>query len=331
MDQATPLHRRQFITGGTAAALTVAAAPRLCFAQAYPSRTVRIVIPFTPGGAPDVLLRMVAQKLSEKWGQGVVVENRAGGNTLTGTVAATKSPPDGYTLLMTADQTFILNPLLYASLPYSMKELDPIVLMASIPHMLAVSHKVPVSNVKELIALAKQKPGTVTFGTTGPGTIQRIATEYFAGIVGIKLVHVPYRGANETTTAILSGEIDMTINGMSNIMPHIPGGKLKALAISTLTRHRLAPDIPTMQEAGVPGYSSQGSFGLFAPAGVPLEIRAKINADVAEILKRPDIVKALEDRSFQVDKVGPDGFAKLIAAETEKWAKVIRAANIKGD
>lgn len=322
------LDRRRFI-GGTAA-LTLAA-PRLAYAQAYPSRPVRVIIPFTPGGAPDVLLRLVAQKLSEKWGQGVVVENRAGGNTLTGTVAATKSPADGYTLLMTADQTFILNPLLYATLPYSMKELDPIVLMASIPHMLAVSHKVPASNVKELIALAKQKPDTMTYGTTGPGTIQRIATEYFAGIAGIKLVHVPYRGANETTTAILSGEIDITINGMSNILPHIEGGKLKALAISTLTRHRLAPDVPTMQQAGVTGYSSQGAFGLFAPTGVSADIRAKIYADTAEILKRPDVVKALEDRSFQVDNVGPDGFAKMIASETEKWAKVIRAANIKGD
>jgi tripartite-type tricarboxylate transporter receptor subunit TctC len=322
---------RRTIIVSAAAAMLGMALPHRSLAQAWPSRPVRVIIPFTPGGAPDVLLRLVAQKLSETWGQGVVVENRAGGNTLTGTVAVTKSPPDGYTLLMTADQTFILNPLLYASLPYSMKELDPIILMASIPHMLAVSHKVPVSNVRELIALAKQKPGTLTYGTTGPGTIQRIATEYFAGIAGIKLVHVPYRGANETTTAILSGEIDMTINGMSNILPHIEGGKLKALAISTLARHRLAPNVPTMQEAGVPGYSSQGAFGLFAPAGVPRPILTKIHADTAEILRRPDVVKALEDRSFQVDNVGPDGFAAMIAAESQKWAGVIRAANIKGD
>ena len=169
----------------------------------------------------------------------------------------------------------MLNPLLYSSLPYSMKEFDPIVLMASIPHMLAVANKVPVTNVKELIALAKAKPDTITFGTTGPGTIQRIATEYFAGIAGIKLVHVPYKGANETTTAILAGEIDMTINGMSNILPHIGEGKLKALAVSTVTRNPLAPDVPTMQEAGVPGYSSQGAFGLFAPAGTPKDIIAQ--------------------------------------------------------
>jgi tripartite-type tricarboxylate transporter receptor subunit TctC len=201
--------------------------------------------------------------------------------------------------------------------------------MASIPHMLAVANKVPVTSVRELIALAKQKPDTITFGTTGPGTIQRIATEYFAGIAGIRLVHVPYKGANETTTAILAGEIDMTINGMSNILPHIGEGKLKALAVSTVTRNPLAPDVPTMQEAGVPGYSSQGAFGLFAPAGTPREIIAKIHADTAEVLAQPDVKKALEARSFVTGGAGPAEFEKFIADENVKWQKVIKEANIK--
>lgn len=297
----------------------------------YPTRPVRVIIPFTPGGAPDILLRIVAQHLQEKWRQGVVVENRAGGNTLVGTVAAAKSTPDGYTLLLAADQTFVLNPLLYASLPYSMKEFEPVVMMASIPHMLAVANKVPVSNVAELIALAKEKPDTLTFGTTGAGTVQRIVTEYFAGIVGIKLVHVPYKGANETTLAILQNEIDMTINGMSNILPHIEGGKLKALAISTATRNSLAPNVPTMQEAGVSGYTSQGSFGLFAPAGTPQDIRDKIAADVGEILAQSDVKSALEMRSFVVDGAGPNAFGKFIASETVKWQQVIKQADIKGD
>src|SRR4051794_20001345 len=297
----------------------------------YPTRTVRVIIPFTAGGAPDVLLRVVAQKLSEKWGQSVIVENRVGGNTLVGTVAATKSPPDGYTLLLAADQTFILNPLLYDSLPYSMKELDPIILIASIPHMLAVANKVPVSNVQELIALAKSKPNTLLYGTTGAGSIQRIITEYFARLTDIKLVHVPYKGANETTTAILAGEIDMTINGMSNILPHIGGGKLKALAISTTKRNPLASEIPTMQEAGVARYSSQGAFGLFAPAGTPREIQEKVHVHVSEILTRPDVRKVLETRSFVIDNAGPAEFAQIIAAETAKWGPVIKGANIKGD
>jgi len=274
---------------------------------------------------------MVGQALSEKWGQGVVIENRAGGNTMVGTVAAAKSPADGYTLLLAADQTFVLNPLLYSTLPYSLKELDTIALIASIPHMLAVANKVPVSNVKELIALAKAKPDTVTFGTTGAGTIQRIATEYFAAIAGVKLVHVPYKGANEATMAILQGEIDMTINGMSNILPHIESHKLKALAVSTAERNPLVPDIPTMQEAGVPGYTSQGSFGLFAPAGTPHDIRDKIAADVAEIIARPDVKKALEARSFVVTSLGPDAFDKYIASEHVKWEAVIKRAGIKGD
>jgi tripartite-type tricarboxylate transporter receptor subunit TctC len=297
----------------------------------YPNRPVRVIIPFTAGGAPDVLMRLVGQALSEKWGQGVVIENRAGGNTMVGTVAAAKSAADGYTLLLAADQTFVLNPLLYATLPYSMKELDAVALIASIPHMLAVANKVPVSNVKELIALAKAKPDTITFGTTGAGTIQRIATEYFAAIAGVKLVHVPYKGANEATMAILQGEIDMTINGMSNILPHIEGGKLKALAVSTAERNPLVPDIPTMQEAGVPGYTSQGSFGLFAPAGTPRDIRDKIAADVAEVLSRPDVKKVLEARSFVVTSLGPDAFDKYIASENVKWDAVIKRAGIKGD
>ena len=305
--------------------------PRSAAALDYPTRTVRVIVPFTAGGAPDVLMRLIGQKLAEKWGQGVVVENRAGGNTLIGTVAGAKSAPDGYTLMLAADQTFVLNPLLYASLPYSMKEFEPIVLMASLPHMLAVANKVPVSNVKELIALAKAKPDTLTYGTTGPGTIQRIAVEYFSGIAGIKLVQVPYKGANETTTAILAGEIDMTINGMSNILPHIGEGKLKALAISTVTRNPLAPNVPTMQEAGVPGYSSQGSFGLFAPVGTPRDIVDKVHTDTAAVLALPEVKKALEARSFVLDGSGPADFEKFIAAENVKWQKVIKEANIKID
>jgi tripartite-type tricarboxylate transporter receptor subunit TctC len=325
------MNMMQRLVGFLALVLTAILPLQSASALDYPNRTVHIIVPFTAGGAPDVLMRLVAQKLAEKWNQGVVIENRAGGNTFVGTVAAAKSIPDGYTLFLAADQTFVLNPLLYSSLPYSMKEFDPVVLMASIPHMLAVSNKLPVSNVKELIALAKSKPDTITYGTTGPGTIQRIATEYFSGIAGIKLVQIPYKGANETTTAILAGEIDMTINGMSNILPHIGEGKLKALAISTVKRNPLAPNVPTMQEAGVPGYASQGSFGLFAPAGTPKDIIAKIDADTEEVLNMPDVKKALEARSFVPDASGPAAFDKFIADENVKWQKVIKDANIKID
>jgi tripartite-type tricarboxylate transporter receptor subunit TctC len=303
-------------------------APPQASALDYPTRTVHVIVPFTAGGAPDVLMRLLGQKLAEKWGQGVVIENRAGGNTLIGTVAGAKSAPDGYTLTLAADQTFVLNPLLYSSLPYSMKEFDPIILMASIPHMLAVANKVPVTNVKELIALAKAKPDTITFGTTGPGTIQRIATEYFAGIAGVKLVHVPYKGANETTTAILAGEIDMTINGMSNILPHIGEGKLKALAVSTVTRNPLAPDVPTMQEAGVPGYSSQGAFGLFAPAGTPKDIIDKLNGEIVAMLKTPEVQARITREGAIPIGSTPEQWSARFKNEVDKWAKVARSAGL---
>lgn len=300
-------------------------------ASDYPTRTVRVIEPYSAGGAPDLLLRLVAQKLSEKWGQSVVVENRPGGNTFIGTLAVTKSAPDGYTLLLTGDQTYILNPLLYSNMPYSVKELDPILLMASIPHMLAVAEKVPVSNVQELVALAKSNPDKLMYGTTGPGSIQRLATEYFASIVGVNLVHVPYRGAPETTTALLAGQIDMTINGMSNIMPHMKSGKLKVLAISTPKRNALVPDLPTMQEAGVPAYASKGSFGLFAPAGTPVAVKEKIVKDISEILTRPDVAESLAKLSFVVENAGPAEFEKMIEGETAKWGGVINRLNVKLD
>jgi len=310
--------------------VALAAMPPRAEAAEYPARPIKLIVPYAAGGPTDVLGRLIADYLGRDLKQTVFVENKAGAQGAIGADAVAHAEPDGYTLFFPAASIIVLNPLLYSSLPYSMKEFDPIVLMASVPHMLAVANKLPVTNVKELIALAKAKPDTITFGTTGPGTIQRIATEYFAGIAGIKLVHVPYKGANETTMAILQGEIDMTINGMSNILPHIEGGKLKALAVSTAQRNPLAPNVPTMQEAGVPGYTSQGSFGLFAPAGTPREIRDKIAADVAEILARPGVKKALEARSFVVTSFGPDAFDKFIASETVKWDAVIKRAGIKG-
>lgn len=297
----------------------------------YPTRTVKIVIPFQAGTAPDVLLRVVAQGLSEKWAQPVVVENRPGGNTMIGTAAVAKSNPDGYTLLFTADQTFVLTPLLYSSLPYQEDDLAPIVLVASSPHILAVSKELPVHSVQELVALAKQKPDMILYGSSGTSSMQHIAVQYFARLTGIQLRHVPYKGAYETVTALLRNEIGMTINGMAVIMPYLPNGEVRALAISTPQRSPLAPDLPTMQEAGVNGYSSQGTFGLLAPAGMATEIGEKIRADVVEVLKKPETRKVLAARSFEVSGLGPSEFKSFIADEKAKWRQVIESAGIKGE
>jgi tripartite-type tricarboxylate transporter receptor subunit TctC len=297
----------------------------------YPTRSVRVIIPFSAGGAPDIVMRVLAQALSDKWKQSVVVENRPGGNTFVGTTAVTRSAPDGYTLLFTADGTFILNPLLYASLPYAMNELSPITLVATTPHVLAVSRKVEANTVKEFVALAKRAPGKMTYGSTGSGSIQRLAFEFFSRLAGIELVHVPYRGANETVTALVAAEIDASINGFATVSPHLSPQGLRALGISTKRRSSLAPDLPTLDEAGVPGYSSQGAFGLLAPAGVPQDISAKIEADIAEILQRPEMQNILKARGFELAPLGPVEFGKLIAEETDKWRTVVEDKKIKGD
>ncbi len=301
------------------------------FALDYPNRTVRVVVPFPAGGVPDVLFRILALALTEKWGQPVVVENRAGGNTIVGTMAVVRAPADGHTLLFTTDGTYILNPLLYSTLPYTTKDIVPISLVATSAHAFAVNKSVPVQSVREFIALAKSKPKEFTYGTTGPGSIQRIAMELFSRIAGVELLHVPYKGSNETMNALISEEITATINGAFNILPLMGTGTIKALAISTVDRSPFAPDLPTMQEAGVPGYSSQGMSGLFAPVGVPSEIREKIQRDIAEVLKRSDIIQSLERNFFQIQGKNAEEFQAIIDAETAKWRRVITEANIKGD
>jgi tripartite-type tricarboxylate transporter receptor subunit TctC len=297
----------------------------------YPNRTVRVVIPFSAGGAPDIVMRILAQSLSEKWRQPVVVENRAGANTFIGTTAVTHSPADGYTLLFTADGTFILNPLLFASMPYAMSELELVTLVATTPHMLVVSNKVPAHTQADFVALARSKPGALNYGSTGESSIQRLAFEFFSRLAGISLVHVPYRGANETATALVSGEIDSSINGLATVYPHVLGGRMRGLSISTKQRSTLAPDLPTVQEAGVPGYFSQGAFGMLAPAGVPKDVVAKISEDIAEIVRTPEFRKAAAARYFEIPPTGPDEFRKLVAEETQKWRQVISEKNIKGE
>jgi len=297
----------------------------------YPTRSVRIIIPFSPGGTPDLIMRVVGQALSEKWRQSVIIENRPGANTFIGTAAVTRATPDGYTLLFTGDGTFVLNPLLYVSLPYAMSELAPISLIATAPHVLAVSGKVPARSVREFVELGKANPGKMTFGSSGSGSIQRLAFEFFSRLAGIELVHVPYRGANETVAALVAEEIDASINGTATMLPHVSPQGVRALGISTRQRSSLAPDLPTIAEAGVPGYSSQGTFGLLAPAGVPQDIRDKLETDLAEVLQRPQIRAILSARHFEIAPLGPSEFQRLIVEESDKWRSVIADKRIKGD
>jgi tripartite-type tricarboxylate transporter receptor subunit TctC len=300
-------------------------------ADDYPNRRVRVIIPYTPGGTPDVLFRMVGQALSSKWGQPVVIENRPGGNTFIGTSALVNSPADGYTLMLTADNTFIINPLFYKSMPYQMSDLAPITLVASAPHMLAITKNAPAKSVQDFIAWAKSKPDTIMYGTTGPAGLQRLSMELFSRIAGIKLMQVPYKGAPEAITAVLTGEVTASINSVASLLPHVAAGNMRTLGVASIKRVALAPDIPTIQEQGVPGFSSQGSFGLFGPAALPDAIRDKIQADVAAVLTQPEIRAYLVKRGFEPVGNSAAEFRAFIASETEKWKRVISDANIKAD
>lgn len=300
-------------------------------ADDYPNRRVRVIIPYTPGGSPDVLFRMVAQALTVKWGQPVVIENRPGGNTFIGASALVNSPADGYTLMLTADNTFIINPLFYTSMPYAMSDLAPITLVGTAPHMFAITRNAPATTVKEFIAWAQAKPDTIMYGTTGRAGLQRLAMELFARIAGIKLMQVPYKGAPEAVTAVLTGEVTASINSVATILPHVTAGNMRTLGVASTKRVALAPNIPTIQEQGVPGFSSQGSFGLFGPAALPDAIRDKIQRDVADVLAQPDIRKYLEQRGFEPHGNSAAEFRTFIASETEKWRRVIADANIKAE
>jgi tripartite-type tricarboxylate transporter receptor subunit TctC len=330
-DEEMPACRRTFTFTLLVSVTALTFGARGSCAADFPSRTVRIVIPFSAGGAPDVLFRIVAPYLTEKWKQPVVVENRPGANTNLGTVAVTKADADGHTLLFTTDGTFIFNPLIYSSLPYSVSELAPVSLVATASSMFAVGTHVPAKTVSEFVALAKSKPGAINYGSTGPASVQRLQMEYFAVLTGVQLTHVPFKGANETTMAMLANQMDASISGTSNILPYLPTGQLRALAVTTAERSPQAPDVPTMQEAGVPGYETYSLYGLFAPAGTPADTIKKIHDDVTEITMRPEIKAILAARSFEVQGKTAAGFQRMINNDTTKWQKVITSAKIKED
>ena len=281
----------------------------------FPTKPVRIVLPFSAGGAPDVLLRIVAPHLSDKWKQPVVIENRPGANTNIGTVLVTKAEPDGHTLLFTTDGTFIFNPLIYSSMPYAVSELAPISLVATAHHMLAVGTHVPATTVAELVALARSKPGAINYGSTGPASIQRLQMEYFMALTGTQFTHVPFKGANETTMAMLANQMDATITASSNVLPHLPTGKLRALAITTVDRTPQAPDVPTMQEAGVKGYETYSVFGLFAPAGTPKDIIARLNAETIKAMNNPELKSFVQSQGAEAAAGTPEQLGALFIGD----------------
>ena len=299
-------------------------------ADDYPSKPVRVIVPFAPGGINDILARVVSAQLSERLGKQFVVENKTGAGGIVGSELVAKSAPDGYTLLIVSI-AHAVNPALY-KLPYDpLKAFAPISIFASSPNVLAIYPGLPAKDLKEFVALAKSQPGEIQYGSGGVGGSPHLGMELFKRVAGIDLTHVPFRGSGPAVIDVTGGHTKAIMATVTTLSPHVKSGKLRALGVSGKTRNHVLPDVPTMDEAGVPGYTSQGSFGLFAPAGTPRDIRDKIATDVAEVLSRPDVKKALEARSFVVTSLGPDAFDKYIASENVKWEAVIKRAGIKGD
>ena len=307
----------------------VAAFPKLASAQAFPNKPIQIIVPLPPGGSNDVLARLLGQKMSEAFGQPVVVENRPGaaGNIATNYLA--KSDPDGYTIAIAPNQTVAVNPVLYPSLPFNvLTDLQGVSMLGRVPIVLTVSPKVPAKTVKELIDLAKASPETLTYASAGSGSPQHMAAEVFKSMTGINLTHVPYKGSAPALIDVLAGRVDLMFCPINSALPHIREGRLRALGTTGLKRVSLLPDVPTIAET-LPGYESDIWIGMVAPAKVPPEVIEKLNAELRRALALPDVREKLAEQGILAESSTASDFTKLIASDQKRWADVIRAADIK--
>jgi tripartite-type tricarboxylate transporter receptor subunit TctC len=295
----------------------------------YPARPVRMVVPFPAGGPTDVLTRVVTQKLSERWQQPVVVENKPGAGGAIGSDFVAKSAPDGYTLLMATSSTHSIGPALQ-KLPYDpQKDFAPIAHVWSAPNVMVVSPALGVSDVQGFIALAKAKPGQLNFASSGIGTIPHLSAELFKMLAGVDLVHVPYKGTGLSIPDVASGQVALLFDSIVTAQQHARTGKVKMLAVSTAKRSALLPDLPTMQEAGVQGYDSTTWFGLFAAAGTPQAVVEKVNADAGTLARAADVRERFANAGAELAGGTPEAFAQLVRSEFEKWSRVVKAANVK--
>ena len=299
---------------------------------AYPNRPVKLVIPFPPGGPLDIVGRAIAQKLTDVWGQSVVVDNRPGAGGNIGADIVAKSAPDGYTILMGALSTHAVNPSLYAKMPYdAVADFAPITLVAVTPNVLVVNATLPVNSAKDFIAYAKANSGKLAFGSGSNGSAGHLAGELFKVETGADIIHVPYKGGAPATQALLAGDTQFMFDNLANAMPQVKAGKLKALAVTTAQRSKLAPDLPTMAEAGLQGFDISTWFGLFAPAGTPKDIIAKWNAEVAKILNSPEMREKLVAQGAEPAPTTPEQFAAFVRSEIPKYARIVKASGAKLD
>ncbi|HPU49985.1 MAG TPA: tripartite tricarboxylate transporter substrate binding protein [Burkholderiaceae bacterium] len=309
-------------------ALTTTAA----IAQKWPEKPIRIVVGFAPGGFTDVLARLVGQKLQERLGQAVPVENRPGAAGTLGADIVAKAAPDGYTLLLGHSNSNSVAPALYPKLPYDViRDFTPIIRVATTPLLLAVGPGVAAKDVQSFIALARSKPNGLTFASSGNGSAQHLAAARFMVATGVQMTHVPYKGSGQAIVDLLGGNVDLNFDSPPNILPHFKAGKLKVLAITSERRSPLMPDVPTLAEAGVPNAEMLQWFALLAPAGLPAPILQRLNAEVAAILKQPDVVSSIASQGGEIIGGSPKDFSDFLPRDTAAWGRLIKDAQIRVD
>jgi tripartite-type tricarboxylate transporter receptor subunit TctC len=315
-----------------AAALAFAALSGLAGAQAFPTKAVKIIVPFPPGGGTDILARPIAQKLSEKWGQPVIIDNRGGAGGNIGTKAAADATPDGYTIILGVLGTHAVNQSLYANAGFdSTKDFAAITMVANTPNILVVHPTVPAKTVAEFIALAKAKPGAINYATPGNGTPSHLATAIFMSMAGVELTHVPYKGSGPALADMLGGQTQMWIANAPVVLPHIKAGKLRALATTSAKRPAMAADVPTLSEAGLAGYEADTWYGIFAPAKTPKPILAKLHADIVEVLRSAEIRQTFAAQGAEVVANSSEEFTAKLNADVAKWKKVIADLKLRVD
>ena len=314
-----------------AGALALAAAT-LAPAQTWPSKPVKIVVPYPPGGTSDILARAVGQKLQEQWGQAIVVENKPGATGNIGADFVAKSPPDGYTVLLADIGSLAIAPSVVTSLPFDpVKDFAPVVMVAYSPHLLVVHPSVPAKDAKELIALARAKPGSFNFAVSGIGGANHLAGIEFAQRAGIQWAYIPYKGGSQALTDMVGGQAQVMFNGMLATYPFVKDGKLKALAISSAKRFAAVPDIPTVAESGMPGFETGSWQGIVAPAATPPEVVRKMHAAVTAILATAEMKERLDKAGAEVRPMSPEQFGAFIRGERDRWAKVVKESGAKFD
>jgi len=310
------------------AALVAVAAP-LATAQTFPVKPIRFVVPFAPGGGTDLLARAIGQRLTDVLGQPVVVDNRAGAGGVIGADLVAKAAPDGYTIVLGSPGPLTINPNLRPSIPYRLKDFAPITLATISPFVLVVNPALGVASVKELIALAKAKPGALNFGSGGNGSVAHLAGEQFKALAGVQITHVPYKGSNPSIIDLIGGQLQLVIDNLPVLVLHVRSGRLKALALGTRKRSVLLPEVPTMIEAGVPGYQASTAFGVLAPAGTPRAIMARLNREIVTILRAPDLIERFAGLGLEAVGSTPEEYAEHLRAELAQYSKLIKSIGLK--